>query len=72
MQIAGSRKFYSWGSRYSEKSWEKRKERARKQEEKFSKGAINNGINKDIASFIFKNKTFAEYGFNKVMQRHMH
>ena len=37
-----------------------------KQEEKFIKGATNNGIGKDIAAFIFqKIKPFAEYGFNK-------
>ncbi len=37
-----------------------------KQEEKFIKGAANNGIGKDIAAFIFqKIKPFAEYGFNK-------
>ena len=44
----------------------KKRKELEKQEEKFIKGAINNGINKDIASFIFqKIKPFAEYGFNK-------
>ena len=44
----------------------KKRKELEKQEEKFIKGAINNGIKKDIASFIFqKIKPFAEYGFNK-------
>ena len=44
----------------------KKRKEVEKQEEKFTKGAINNGIKKDIASFIFqKIKPFAEYGFNK-------
>ena len=44
----------------------KKRKELEKQEEKFLKGAINNGIKKDIASFIFqKIKPFAEYGFNK-------
>ena len=44
----------------------KKRKELEKQEEKFIKGALNNGIRKDIASFIFqKIKPFAEYGFNK-------
>ncbi len=44
----------------------KKRKELEKQEEKFIKGATNNGIKKDIASFIFqKIKPFAEYGFNK-------
>jgi len=44
----------------------KKRKELEKQEEKFINGAINNGIKKDIASFIFqKIKPFAEYGFNK-------
>ena len=44
----------------------KKRKELEKQEEKFVKGAINNGISKDIALFIFqKIKPFAEYGFNK-------
>ena len=44
----------------------KKRKELDKQEEKFTKGAVNNGIKKDIASFIFqKIKPFAEYGFNK-------
>ncbi len=44
----------------------KKRKELEKQEEKFIKGATNNGIGKDIASFIFqKIKPFAEYGFNK-------
>ncbi len=44
----------------------KKRKELEKQEEKFIKGAIKNGIKKDIASFIFqKIKPFAEYGFNK-------
>ena len=44
----------------------KKRKELEKQEEKFINGAVKNGINKDIASFIFqKIKPFAEYGFNK-------
>ena len=44
----------------------KKRKELEKQEEKFTKGAVNKGIKKDIASFIFqKIKPFAEYGFNK-------
>ena len=44
----------------------KKRKELEKQEEKFVKGAVNNGIKKEIASFIFqKIKPFAEYGFNK-------
>jgi DNA polymerase-3 subunit alpha len=44
----------------------KKRKELEKQEEKFIKGAINNNISKDIASFIFKKiMPFAEYGFNK-------
>ena len=44
----------------------KKRKELEKQEEKFIKGAINNKISKDIASFIFKKiMPFAEYGFNK-------
>ena len=44
----------------------KKRKELEKQEEKFIKGAANNGIGKDIATFIFqKIKPFAEYGFNK-------
>jgi len=44
----------------------KKRKELEKQEEKFIKGATNNGIGKDIAHFIFqKIKPFAEYGFNK-------
>ena len=39
----------------------KKRKELEKQEEKFIKGATNNGIKKDIASFIFqKIKPFAE------------
>ena len=44
----------------------KKRKELEKQEEKFIKGAVLNGIKKDIAAFIFqKIKPFAEYGFNK-------
>ena len=44
----------------------KKRKELEKQEEKFIKGAVKNGIGKDIAAFIFqKIKPFAEYGFNK-------
>ena len=44
----------------------KKRKELEEQEEKFVKGAISNGIKKDIALFIFqKIKPFAEYGFNK-------
>ncbi len=44
----------------------KKRKELEKQEEKFIKGATQNGIGKDIAAFIFqKIKPFAEYGFNK-------
>tara|TARA_B100002051_G_scaffold217652_1_gene210557 strand:- start:10061 stop:13480 length:3420 start_codon:yes stop_codon:yes gene_type:complete len=44
----------------------KKRKELEKQEEKFIKGATNNGIRKDIAQFIFKKiMPFAEYGFNK-------
>ena len=44
----------------------KKRNELEKQEEKFIKGAINNNISKDIATFIFKKiMPFAEYGFNK-------
>ena len=44
----------------------KKRKELEKQEEKFIKGAVINGIKKDISAFIFqKIKPFAEYGFNK-------
>ena len=44
----------------------KKRAELEKQKEKFVNGAINNGITKDTANFIFtKILPFAEYGFNK-------
>ena len=44
----------------------KKRAELEKQKERFVSGAINNGIQKDIANFIFqKIEPFAEYGFNK-------
>jgi DNA polymerase-3 subunit alpha len=44
----------------------KKRKELEKQKEKFIDGAVNNGIEKDIAAFIFKKiLPFAEYGFNK-------
>jgi len=44
----------------------KKRKELEKQRERFISGAANNGISKDIASFIFKKiEPFAQYGFNK-------
>ncbi len=44
----------------------KKKTELDKQKERFINGAIKNGINKDVASFVFtKIEPFAQYGFNK-------
>ena len=44
----------------------KKRAELEKQKEKFINGAVNNGIPKETASFIFKKiEPFAEYGFNK-------
>ena len=44
----------------------KKKSELDKQKERFINGAIQNGITKDVASFVFtKIEPFAQYGFNK-------
>ena len=44
----------------------KKRAELEKQKERFVNGAVNNGITKDTATFIFKKiEPFAEYGFNK-------
>ncbi len=44
----------------------KKKAELDKQKERFINGAINNGISKDVANFVFtKIEPFAQYGFNK-------
>ena len=44
----------------------KKKAELDKQKERFISGAINNGISKDVANFVFtKIEPFAQYGFNK-------
>jgi DNA polymerase III subunit alpha len=44
----------------------KKRAELEKQKEKFLSGAINNGIKKDVANYVFtKIEPFAEYGFNK-------
>jgi len=44
----------------------KKKVELEKQKERFVNGAVNNGIAKDTANFIFKKiEPFAQYGFNK-------
>ena len=44
----------------------KKKAELDKQKERFINGAINNGITKDVANFVFtKIEPFAQYGFNK-------
>ena len=44
----------------------KKKAELDKQKERFINGAINNGIKKDVANFVFtKIEPFAQYGFNK-------
>ncbi len=44
----------------------KKKAELDKQKERFINGAIKNGINKDVANFVFtKIEPFAQYGFNK-------
>ena len=44
----------------------KKKAELDKQKERFINGAIKKGIDKDVANFVFtKNRTFAQYGFNK-------
>ena len=44
----------------------KKRAELEKQKERFVNGAVNNGIKKDIANYIFtKIEPFAEYGFNK-------
>jgi len=44
----------------------KKRAELEKQKERFVNGAINNGIKKDVASYVFtKIEPFAEYGFNK-------
>ncbi len=44
----------------------KKKAELDKQKERFINGAIKNGINRDVASYVFtKIEPFAQYGFNK-------
>ena len=44
----------------------KKRAELEKQRERFIKGALNNGIKKDVADYVFtKIEPFAEYGFNK-------
>jgi DNA polymerase-3 subunit alpha len=44
----------------------KKKAELDKQKERFVNGAINNGIQKDVANYVFtKIEPFAQYGFNK-------
>ena len=44
-----------------------------KQKERFINGALKNGIQKDVANYVFtKIEPFAQYGLIKVMQPHMH
>ena len=44
----------------------KKKAELDKQKERFINGALNNGIGKDVANFVFtKIEPFAQYGFNK-------
>ena len=44
----------------------KKKAELDKQKERFINGAINNGIKKDVANYVFtKIEPFAQYGFNK-------
>ena len=44
----------------------KKRAELEKQKEKFVAGAINNGIKKDVANYVFtKIEPFADYGFNK-------
>jgi len=44
----------------------KKKAELDKQKERFINGAINNGIQKDVANYVFtKIEPFAQYGFNK-------
>ena len=44
----------------------KKRAELEKQKERFIKGALNNGIKKDVANYVFtKIEPFAEYGFNK-------
>ena len=44
----------------------KKRAELEKQKERFIKGAINKGIKKDVANYVFtKIEPFAEYGFNK-------
>ena len=44
----------------------KKRAELERQKERFVNGAVNNGIKKDLASYIFtKIEPFAEYGFNK-------
>ena len=44
----------------------KKRSELEKQKEKFINGAINNGIKKDVANYVFtKIEPFADYGFNK-------
>ncbi len=44
----------------------KKRAELEKQKEKFVNGAINNGIKKDVANYVFtKIEPFADYGFNK-------
>ncbi len=44
----------------------KKRAELEKQKERFISGAVNNGIKKDVANYVFtKIEPFAEYGFNK-------
>ena len=44
----------------------KKRAELEKQKEKFINGAVNNGIKKDVANYVFtKIEPFADYGFNK-------
>ena len=44
----------------------KKRAELEKQKEKFVSGALNNGIKKDVANYVFtKIEPFADYGFNK-------
>ena len=48
----------------------KKRSELEKQKKRFIEGAVNNGINKEVAAGIFlKIEPFAEYGFNKAMQQ---
>lgn len=68
MEIAGKLADYSMGEAdlLRRGMGKKKEELIKKEREKFVKGAINNGIDKDVASEIFDQmEYFAGYGFNK-------